>query len=78
METIKKLMYAGLGLVKHTDDVVKEKFNEFVESGKQIDEEGKNLINDLFKTLDESKEKIGDVTLDQIQKIDDIVRKMTK
>ena len=78
MEIIKNLMYAGLGLAKHADGVVKEQFKEFVETGKKVDEEGANILNDLFKSLDESKEKLGDVALDQMQKLDDIVRKMTK
>ena len=78
MEAIKNLIYAGIGLAKHTDETMKEKFNDFVETGKKVDAEGANLLNDLFNSLDESKEKMGNVALDQVQKIDEIIRKMTK
>ena len=48
MDTLKNVMYAGLGLAKHTDDKLREQFDALVAKGKQVDEEGKNLVNNYF------------------------------
>ena len=56
METLKNVMYAGIGSAHHTEDKMKEKFNVLVEKGKEVDAEGKNIVGDLLKTLDELKE----------------------
>ncbi len=52
MEAFKDLMYAGLGLAKETETKVKHSFSALVEKGKQADQEGNNVINDFFKTVD--------------------------
>jgi len=56
MDIIKTLAYAGLGLAKQTNDKVKSQFDELVEAGKKADSEGKNIVEDFFKTLDSTKE----------------------
>jgi polyhydroxyalkanoate synthesis regulator phasin len=58
MDLLKNLAYAGLGLLESTDETLKQKFAELVEKGKTHDTEGKNLINDLFKSIEESDETI--------------------
>ena len=58
MENFKNVMYAGLGLAKQTNDQVKEKFDTLVEKGKKADVEGKNVVGDLFKIIDEGKDKV--------------------
>ena len=58
MNNLKDIMYAGLGLAKHTETQIKETYDVLVAKGKRIDEEGKNVINDLFKSLEEGKEKM--------------------
>ena len=52
METLKNIMYAGIGLAHHTEDKMKEKFNVLVEKGKEVDAEEKNIVGDLLKSLD--------------------------
>jgi len=74
METLKNVMYAGLGLAQHTEDKMKEKFNVLVEKGKEVDAEGKNIVGDLLKSLDELKEttnqKYSEVLNDNIEKVE--------
>ena len=52
METLKNVLYAGVGLAQHTEDKMKENFNTLVEIGIQVDAEGINIVVDLFKSLD--------------------------
>ena len=39
MENLKDIMYAGLGLVKHTETQLKEKYDSLVAKGKRVDDE---------------------------------------
>lgn len=74
METLKNVMYAGIGLAHHTEDKMKEKFNVLVEKGKEVDAEGKNIVGDLLKSLEEFKEttnqKYSEVLNDNIEKVE--------
>jgi len=74
METLKNVMYAGLGLAQQTEDKMKENFNILVEKGKEVDAEGKNIVGDLLKSLDELKEstnqKYSEVLNDNIEKVE--------
>lgn len=56
MDTIKNIVYAGLGLASMTTDKVKETVNDLVEKGKISDTEGKKIIDDIFKTTENKKE----------------------
>ena len=74
METLKNVMYAGLGLAQQTEDNMKQNFNVLVEKGKKLDEEGKHLVGDFLKTLDEMKEttnqKCCQLLNDNIEKVE--------
>jgi polyhydroxyalkanoate synthesis regulator phasin len=78
MEALKDLMYAGLGLAKQAENQVKGKFDTLVEKGKQVDQEGKNLISDFFKTVDDQKTKLDETFDDQLSKIEDMIKKLKK
>jgi len=78
MEQVKNILYAGLGLMKKAENQTKEQFDLLVAKGKRTDEEGKNLINDLFKTLEEGKEKLGDNYNEQIVKVEDFINTLKK
>jgi|10_taG_2_1085330.scaffolds.fasta_scaffold567288_1 polyhydroxyalkanoate synthesis regulator phasin len=78
MEQVKNILYAGLGLMKKTEDQTKEQFDLLVAKGKRTDEEGKNLINDLFKTLEEGKSKLGENYNEQIVKVEDFINTLKK
>ncbi len=58
METLKNIVYAGVGLASTTSDKIKETINELVEKGKISDTEGKKIIDDIFKTTESTKEEI--------------------
>ncbi len=80
METIKDIMYAGLGLVKQSEDKFKDRFDLLVMKGKKIDSEGNNLITDFFKTVSEMKEstseKYNEVLRENITKVEDYLEKL--
>ena len=82
METLKNVMYAGIGLAHHTEDKMKEKFNVLVEKGKEVDAEGKNIVGDLLKSLDELKEttneKYSEVLNDNIEKVESFLQTLKK
>ena len=82
METIKDIMYAGLGLVKQREDKFKDRFDLLVLKGKKIDTEGNNLITDFFKTVDEMKEstneKYNEILKENITKVEDYLQKLKK
>ena len=70
MENIKNVMYAGLGLAKQTNDQVKDKFDTLVEKGKKADVEGKNVVGDLFKIIDEGKDKVNE----KVQEVESFIK----
>ena len=78
MDNLKDIMYAGLGLAKQTETQIKETYDVLVAKGKRVDEEGKNVINDLFKTLEEGKEKLGEKYNDHLNKVEDYITKLKK
>lgn len=58
METLKNIVYAGVGLASTTSEKIKETINDLVEKGKISDTEGKKIIDDIFKTTESTKEEI--------------------
>jgi polyhydroxyalkanoate synthesis regulator phasin len=58
MEAIKNLVYAGVGLASTATDKVKHSIEDLVEKGKISDTEGKRIIDDIFKTTENTKEEI--------------------
>ncbi len=78
MEALKDLMYAGLGLAKQTETQVKETFDVLVAKGKRADEEGKNLVNDFFKTVEDGKETLQDKVTPILEKAEELIQKYKK
>lgn len=78
MESLKDIMYAGLGLAKHTEDQLKEKYDSLVAKGKRIDEEGKNIVGDFFKTIEEGKDKMGETYNSKLDKLEEFITKLKK
>ena len=70
MENLNNVMYAGLGLAKQTNDQVKDKFDTLVEKGKKADVEGKNVVGDLFKIIDEGKDKVHE----KVQEVESFIK----
>ena len=58
MEAIKNIIYAGVGLASTASDKVKQSIEDLVEKGKISDTEGKRIIDDIFKTTENTKEEI--------------------
>ena len=82
MDTLKNVMYAGLGLAKHTDDKLREQFDALVAKGKQVDEEGKNLVNNYFNLVEDLKknvdEKLTEGLNTNIDKVEEFLQKLKK
>ena len=78
MELLKNLMYAGLGLAKQTETQFKENFDALVAKGKRTDEEGKNIVSDFFKTIEDGKGTIQDKVNPIIEKTEDFIQKYKK
>ena len=61
---------------------IKEEFDNLVAKGKMIDEEGKNLVNDYFKTIEELKneadEKFADKLNGTIEKVEGFLQQLKK
>jgi polyhydroxyalkanoate synthesis regulator phasin len=82
MESLKNVMYAGLGLVKHTDEKLREQFDSLVVKGKKLDEEGKNLVNNYFKIIDDIKKETDEKFTTQlnsnIDKVEEFLQTLKK
>ena len=78
MEALKDLMYAGLGLAKQTETQVKETFDVLVAKGKRTDEEGKNLVGDFFKTVENGTDTLQDKVNPILEKAEELIRKYKK
>ncbi len=82
MESLKNVMYAGLGLAKHTDEKLTEQFDALVIKGKKIDEEGKNLVNNYFNIIEDIKkdadEKFTTKINSSIEKVEEFLQQLKK
>lgn len=58
METIKNIIYAGVGLASQTSDKIKETINDLVEKGKISDTEGKKIMDNIFQSTESTREDI--------------------
>lgn len=82
MDTLKNVMYAGLGLAKHTDEKIKEQFDTLVAKGKRLDKEGKNLVKGYFDIVDDLKkeadEKLTESLNTNIDKVEKFLQTLKK
>ena len=82
MNSLKDVMYAGLGLIKHTDEKLTEQFDALVAKGKQVDEEGKNLVDNYFKIIEDLKseadKKFSEKLNSNIDKVEEFLQQLKK
>lgn len=55
-ETLKKLIYAGVGLAAQATEKFEVAVNDLVKKGKLSDKEGKKIVDDFFKKTEKKKE----------------------
>ena len=55
-ETLKKLVYAGVGLAAQATEKIEETVNDLVKKGKISDKEGKKIVDDFFKKSEKKKD----------------------
>lgn len=55
-ETLKKLVYAGVGLAAQATEKFEVAVNDLVKKGKLSDKEGKKIVDDFFKKTEKKKE----------------------
>lgn len=56
METLKNLVYSGVGLVSFTTEKFREVVDQLVEEKKLSSEEGRKIMDDFFKSTEDKKE----------------------
>jgi len=82
MNTLKNVMYAGMGLAKHTDDKIKEQFDALVAKGKMVDKEGKNLVKGYFDIVEDLKkeadEKLTKSLNSNIDKVEEFLQNLKR
>lgn len=76
MEVFRDILYAGLGLANQTEDKFIQRYDILVQKGKKVDEEGKNVINDFFKTLDDVKEQMGETYTQKFKNLENFLTKL--
>jgi len=55
MDTLKNIIYAGVGLASTTSEKIKETINDLVEKGKISDTEGKKIVEDFLNTTEDKR-----------------------
>ena len=55
-ETLKKLVYAGVGLAAQATEKIEETVNDLISKGKISDKEGKKIVDDFFKKSEKKKD----------------------
>lgn len=70
-ETLKKLVYAGVGLAAQATEKIEETVNELVKKGKISDKEGKKIVDDFFKKSEKKKDSYESKFKAAIQEVTD-------
>jgi len=82
MITLKDIMYAGLGLAKHTDKKLKDQFDSLVTEGKKVDAEGKNLVKGYLQIIEDIKEntdkKFSESLNSKIEKVEEFLQNIKR
>ena len=55
-ETLKKLLYAGVGLAAQATEKIEETVSDLINRGKISDKEGKKIVDDFFKKSETKKD----------------------
>lgn len=55
-ETLKKLIYAGVGLAAQATEKIEETVTDLISKGKISDKEGKKIVDDFFKKSEKKKD----------------------
>lgn len=55
-ETLKKLVYAGVGLAAQATEKIEETVTDLINRGKISDKEGKKIVDDFFKKSEKKKD----------------------
>lgn len=71
-ETLKKLVYAGVGFAAQATEKFETAVNDLVKKGKLSDKEGKKIVDDFFKKTEKKKDdfesKFKNITEDIVAK----------
>ena len=55
-ETLKKIVYAGVGLAAQATEKFESTVDELIAKGKLSDKEGKKIVDDFFKKTEKKKD----------------------
>ena len=59
-ENLKKYFYSGVGFASHASELLKKTMDESVKAGHVSEREGKRLIDDMLKKIDDQKSGLED------------------
>lgn len=77
-ELIKKSIFAGIGALAMTEEKVQEIIDDFVKKGKLTQQEGKSLVDEVQKVIDENKAKLSAIVDERVKYILDELNLVTK
>ena len=69
LDTMHKILLAGVGLAAMTKDKIDEHVKELVEKGKLSEKEGRQLADDILKKSKQAKEDIQKQVEESVQKV---------
>lgn len=86
-ETLKKLIYVGVGLAAQTAEKYQHTVDDLVKKGKISDKEGKKIVDDLLKKTEDRRDelekkfnqsikKLGYVSVTEMEKLSKRVEKL--
>jgi polyhydroxyalkanoate synthesis regulator phasin len=59
-ENLKKYFYSGIGFASHASELFKKSMDEYVKAGRVSEKDGKKLVDDVLKKVDERRSQLED------------------
>jgi polyhydroxyalkanoate synthesis regulator phasin len=57
-KNLKKYFYSGIGFASHASELFQKSMDEYVKTGRVSEKDGKKIIDDTFKKIDEQRAKL--------------------
>jgi len=67
-ENLKKYFYSGIGFASHASELFRKSMDEYVKAGRVSEKDGKKLVDDVLKKVDERKSQLEDKYNEAIHK----------
>jgi polyhydroxyalkanoate synthesis regulator phasin len=67
-ENLKKYFYSGVGFASHASELFQKSMDEYVKAGRVSEKDGKKLVDDILKKVDERRSQLEDKYNEAIHK----------